>query len=179
MGTLGNATSIYFISENYRENPVKIGISGDPVRRLSEIQSFHPVNLQIAARAPGKRLHEKKLHQKFSELRMRGEWFRPSPDLTSIIEYVALNGRLPRIVIKKTKVNKIKPERPGRGPHWKIINNFGGTAALAKALKLDPRIISNWKNRKTGISAAGRYMIRDLARRKRKELPEGFIGGTG
>lgn len=58
-----------------------------------------------------------------------------------------------------------------------VIDGLGGTVAVARALELDPRVISNWKVRRSGISAVGRYMIRDLARRKRFKLPDNFMKG--
>ena len=58
-----------------------------------------------------------------------------------------------------------------------VIDKLGGTMAVAKALEIDPRVVSNWKNRQTGISAAGRYKIRDLARRRRVALPDDFMKG--
>lgn len=54
-----------------------------------------------------------------------------------------------------------------------IIKKFGGTVSLAHALDLDPRRVSDWKKR--GISAAGRYQIRDLAKRRRVALPADFL----
>ena len=54
-----------------------------------------------------------------------------------------------------------------------IIDALGGTAAVAAMLALDPRVISNWRTR--GISAAGRYKIRDLASRKKMSLPKAFL----
>ena len=56
-----------------------------------------------------------------------------------------------------------------------IIDALGGTMAVAEGLKIDPRVVSNWKTRISGISAAGRYKIRDFARRKRFKLPDGFM----
>lgn len=52
---------------------------------------------------------------------------------------------------------------------------FGGTFKMARALNIDPRVVSNWKTRKTGISIGGRYKIRDLARKKRIKLPDDFL----
>jgi len=56
-----------------------------------------------------------------------------------------------------------------------VIDFLGGTCKLAREIKVDPRVVSNWRVRKTGISGVGRFKIRDLARRKRIKLPEGFM----
>lgn len=54
-----------------------------------------------------------------------------------------------------------------------VIDLLGGTSKLSKALKTDPRRISNW--RKRGISVWGKFRIRDLAKRKRIKLPDEFL----
>lgn len=54
-----------------------------------------------------------------------------------------------------------------------IIEALGGTTKVARALGCDWRVITAWKKR--GISAAGKYRIRDLARRRRFSLPGDFM----
>lgn len=54
-----------------------------------------------------------------------------------------------------------------------IIDALGGTCAVASALKIDPRNVTNW--RKRGISAAGKYQIQALARKMRVRLPKDFM----
>ncbi|WP_416070151.1 GIY-YIG nuclease family protein [Streptomyces scabiei] len=53
---------------------VKIGQSGDPAKRLSEIQRMSPVRLAVLWSQPGADL-EVKLHRHFAHLRTHGEWF--------------------------------------------------------------------------------------------------------
>lgn len=55
----------------------------------------------------------------------------------------------------------------------KVIDRLGGTKAVAEALDIFPSAVTNW--RKRGISEAGRYQIRDLAKRKRVTLPADFM----
>lgn len=55
-----------------------------------------------------------------------------------------------------------------------IIEMLGGTVAVAKACDVHHTAVTNWKNR--GISRAGRYQIKDLAKRRRLALPEDFMG---
>ncbi|WP_327594735.1 GIY-YIG nuclease family protein [Streptomyces chartreusis] len=54
--------------------PVKIG-TGDPARRLSQLQVGTPFPLNLLWSCPGDRALEKALHARFAEYRVRGEWF--------------------------------------------------------------------------------------------------------
>ena len=58
-----------------------------------------------------------------------------------------------------------------------VIEAMGDTSALARALGIDRRVVSNWKTR--GISAAGRYKVAEAAKRKRFRLPANFMTRKG
>ena len=58
----------------------------------------------------------------------------------------------------------------------KIVLLFGGITTLATALGVDRRVVHNWTRR--GISAAGRYQVRDLAKSKRITLPATFMSNA-
>lgn len=55
----------------------------------------------------------------------------------------------------------------------KVIDVLGGPRIAARDLGIHESTVSNW--RKRGISKAGRYQIRDLAKRKRVTLPADFM----
>lgn len=55
---------------------VKIGVSGNPARRLRDLQTASPLELELLATVPGGQELEQVLHIWFAELRVRGEWFR-------------------------------------------------------------------------------------------------------
>lgn len=57
---------------------VKIGIAKDPMRRLKELQTGQPMDLQLLWSIAGD--YERDLHVHFCAYRVRGEWF----DLTSL-----------------------------------------------------------------------------------------------
>lgn len=54
-----------------------------------------------------------------------------------------------------------------------LIIKLGGAKAVADEIGEHPNVVWNWCRR--GISKAGRYQIRDLAKRKKVALPPGFI----
>lgn len=63
-------------------NRVKIGISYDPVRRVSEF------NAELLGSVEGDRSLEAQLHREFSDLRTRGEWFKAKKPLLARIEEI-------------------------------------------------------------------------------------------
>jgi hypothetical protein len=56
-----------------------------------------------------------------------------------------------------------------------ILDKLGGTTKVAQALGCSLRVVSNWRRPERGISRAGRYQIRDLAKQKRIALPPDFM----
>ena len=65
---------------------VKIGYSKDVRKRLKQIQTGCPFELDIIARFPGTVAIEKSLHDKYDEYRLRGEWFKYEGKLKEAIE---------------------------------------------------------------------------------------------
>jgi hypothetical protein len=59
--------------------PLKLGISGDPDRRVGQLQTGHAERLQVYHREPvaaeKARLFERLLHRDINYRRTRGEWF--------------------------------------------------------------------------------------------------------
>ena len=74
---------MYFI-QGCETQRIKIGISHDVNSRLKGIQSSEPLKLLAVIKQGGKDL-ERRLHQKFQDLRVHGEWFKPDPQL---LEYI-------------------------------------------------------------------------------------------
>jgi hypothetical protein len=65
---------VYMIQGENRFGPIKIGHSHDPEIRLGQIQISHWEALRIIRRFEGGEMEEVMLHQRFSDLYMRGEW---------------------------------------------------------------------------------------------------------
>lgn len=82
---------VYFIKSMAEDGPVKIGYSRTPTVRIQEIQVSSPYPLSLAAvwRSKDAKALESRLHRKFRSHKMNGEWFRPSPDLMKLIEFLS------------------------------------------------------------------------------------------
>lgn len=89
------ASRVYFIRQDMPDGLVKIGFTRRPVeKRLAELQKHHACALVVAAVAPGLMSEERHLHDRFSHLRVSGEWFRAEADLTAYIQLVSDRGAL-------------------------------------------------------------------------------------
>jgi hypothetical protein len=88
-----------YLMEDLRNKSFKIGKSKTPGKRERTLQSEIP---QIVMRfsIPIDDVHEKQLHEHFSEKRKRGEWFELSnDDVAWIVAYLKTNGDASRAII--------------------------------------------------------------------------------
>lgn len=76
---------IYFI-QGKPGTPVKIGLTAKIKGRLSALSTGHYENLNVLALISGGYSDEKKLHNRFTEYRLRGEWFKYEGRLKAFIE---------------------------------------------------------------------------------------------
>lgn len=80
---------IYFIQQGDDDGPIKIGYtSGNPERRMADLQTGSPQTLHLIAAGPGTRTDEQRLHARLHPYRIGGEWFAPSDALVLVIAEV-------------------------------------------------------------------------------------------
>ncbi len=79
---------VYFIQRSY-DNAIKIGYSGCMKHRWSLLRCTAESELTILAIIDGKKEVESRLHDKFADHRIKGEWFYPCEEL---IKYIAMLG---------------------------------------------------------------------------------------
>lgn len=77
---------IYFIRDE--AGYIKIGYATNVSYRMNALQTASRQKLTLLARVPGSTLDEKALHRRFRAARVRGEWFRPTPELRAYISEV-------------------------------------------------------------------------------------------
>jgi hypothetical protein len=86
------ASYVYFIRAG-GDGPIKIGTTaGSPHGRLRAMQTANAETLVLLAAVPGDVGLERKLHERFAALRMRGEWFRATPELLAFVEGASLTA---------------------------------------------------------------------------------------
>ena len=67
-------------------NSCKIGYSDNPLKRLGTLQTGNPYPLELISTIEGDLLKEKELHQRFSHLKLQGEWFDYSDEVKEFFE---------------------------------------------------------------------------------------------
>jgi hypothetical protein len=81
---------LYLISDGEK---LKIGVSKNPQKRLTQLQTGHPKKLKIIKIYDVPNYHEKRLHRQLWMFRERhnGEWFTVNiPDLVKLIDDILL-----------------------------------------------------------------------------------------
>lgn len=86
---LNRLSSIYFVTCDVPDFPIKIGSAFDVEIRLKAIQTALPWPVQTLLVIDGGSKRERELHALFSHLRMRGEWFERHPSILEHIRHCA------------------------------------------------------------------------------------------
>ena len=79
------ARRVYFVRSEH-SGFIKIGVTGDLRKRVANLQNASGSVLRILATEPGGLAHEQALHKRFEAYQIRGEWFKPGPEL---LDYIA------------------------------------------------------------------------------------------
>jgi len=79
---------VYFVRPIGELGPVKIGWTTLIHDRMSALNCWSPVQLEIAATIPGGLILERRFHAKFLASRDHGEWFAWTPELGETIDAI-------------------------------------------------------------------------------------------
>jgi hypothetical protein len=77
--------TIYFLTCDEPDFPVKIGITSDVKSRVSTLSVALPFKVVLLASIWGAADQERLFHMRFAEHRLQGEWFRRTPELMDLI----------------------------------------------------------------------------------------------
>lgn len=131
---------IYFI-ENKNSEAIKIGYTGNDInKRLSELQIATPEELKLIGVMDGEIKEEKKLHLKFNELLIRGEWFKSTKELNNfILENIKISFK--NEIGSGINLKKIMDKIENRYIKQALRATKGNKAKAAKLLNITPRSI--------------------------------------
>ena len=82
---------IYFIQSG-EDGPIKIGFARDPHRRFGHIQGSNPAECRLLGVLQGTPKLERKLHRRFRDHLIRGEWFQAAPVVAWLSEATTWAG---------------------------------------------------------------------------------------
>jgi len=95
--------TVYFAQARTDQTTVKIGFTSDIVRRKGNLSTSTPGGVAILATLPGNKETEEYLHEKFSDDRLGGEWFRFSDGIRDFVRDVQ-NGKQGLVPFRDTVV---------------------------------------------------------------------------
>lgn len=105
---------VYFISCGEH---IKIGFSTRPLDRLRALQTSHPDALEILGTIKCNRSLEAKLHKRFADLRVRGEWFDADQAIMAYIDRHSIE--------RKAELPKLSPAtREAVGQLMRLRNRY-------------------------------------------------------
>lgn len=80
--------TIYFLRRP--DGAIKIGFTRAPTAsaRVRTAQTYHDVELEVLAEAPGSEATDRRLRERFVRFRTRGEWFEPARELMELIHAI-------------------------------------------------------------------------------------------
>lgn len=90
---------VYFI-ESIGHDAIKIGTAHDVYRRLAQLQTGNPNELLVRAIVLGDVDTEYHYHQRFADVRIRGEWFRYTGKIDRFLKRHAAGPIVPLDVIE-------------------------------------------------------------------------------
>ena len=111
--------SVYFIQAG-EGGSIKIGTSTHPKKRLRGLQTSHDTELRLLAAIEGGEKLEAELHERLAPWHVRGEWFRPSPEVLAVVQETIENGgreeqgRYPTLLLRILPVEILVSQQKGR-----------------------------------------------------------------
>ena len=138
---------IYFIQESLNGS-IKIGLSFNIQKRLFQLQRGLPQELKVIGCLEGDHADEKMLHEKFNNLWIRGEWYKPEKELLQFIEDNAKISQEAQKAIEKWMQNKDEcRELIEKADSAKLIegNKLLTIEETAKLLGVSSQTLRNWE----------------------------------
>jgi hypothetical protein len=84
---------VYFLYDP-QENALKVGTACNINQRLCTLEVGNPRDLTFIGWIPGGLEEERKVHQSMPEQRIRGEWYRMTPEILAMVRSVCAANRV-------------------------------------------------------------------------------------
>lgn len=84
--------SMIYIAARASDGAIKIGFTSDIERRLPELRKEARDVVKLLAAFPGTSSDEARLHDRFSQHRLDGEWFRPCVRISRFVDGLAVRA---------------------------------------------------------------------------------------
>lgn len=108
---MSKSSFVYFVKPTDAAGPIKIGCSVYPPHRLSALQLWSPVELEVVCTIAGTRSVENAIHQQFAKSRIRGEWFEATTELQQLIARLLAGDPIDQLVHSTPAASRL-PSRP-------------------------------------------------------------------
>lgn len=92
-GYVTRPDTVYFITCEAPDFPVKIGVASDVATRVKALSVAMPYPVFVLATISGGIDQERLFHMQFAEHRLQGEWFKRTPELMELIQVLARRPR--------------------------------------------------------------------------------------
>ena len=119
-----------YILRSGENGPAKIGFTTDLPGRLKYYKIHNPDVLQVVRHLEGTKADEKRLHQRFAALRIKGEWFNFHHDMMGDLG-------LPDAIVIPVPVPSLTPVQT-------LIKTAGGAKAFAEKLNVEHATVRGW-----------------------------------
>jgi hypothetical protein len=155
---------VYFVQRG-ADGPIKIGYAVKVGRRIDQLQTACAEPLRLLATLPALPMMERELHEKFSDLAIGGEWFRPAPPIFQFLAKRIANASI-RSERPQEQLRLVTPPSPPKPPpvrHEMSGEELAKAAAgarralrqrcaeeEAKRLGINERVRAEWVKRRVG-----------------------------
>lgn len=85
---------IAYVVQSEDGSVVKVGFSGNPKMRVSQITQTMPFPMRLVALISNGKVAERQMKELLSPWKLRGEWFQPRPELNEFLAQKRAEGRL-------------------------------------------------------------------------------------